>query len=240
MSVSPVRTRKRKTIFTLIELLVVISIIAILAAILLPVLNKTRERARSINCTGNLKSIGQAVVLYASDYEQSIPYGIHADRSTATSNMCHQVKMWAEPLYDYMRGLKITFCPSDADRPYLDGKKALPVPTRTTPNWYFYQTSYYLRFAILRDVSGIPKLPDFRRASSQIMLFESGALHDQPWIKLFTTTVPYTGITAKLNSLCADGHVLIWQYRPGDNNEGYSPKQWNYGSVNDVRSGYDL
>src|SRR4051812_20800035 len=66
--------------FTLIELLVVIAIIAILAAIIFPVLAKARDGGRRINCLSNLKQMALAFSMYPTDYDDGLtPYSFNTN-----------------------------------------------------------------------------------------------------------------------------------------------------------------
>jgi prepilin-type N-terminal cleavage/methylation domain-containing protein len=65
--------RGPKTAFTLVELLVVIAIVAVIAAILFPVLGAARDKARQAACFSNLMQIGDALNMYLQDYDERLP-----------------------------------------------------------------------------------------------------------------------------------------------------------------------
>jgi len=100
--------------FTLIELLVVIAIIAMLVALLLPALKQAKEKGRQIVCVGNQKQLGVAMMMYAGDYNGSLPYACMAGAWYA------QAPTWQMLLCPYLGvGLPTTsqprlfLCPSD-------------------------------------------------------------------------------------------------------------------------------
>jgi len=98
--------------FTLIELLVVIAIIAILAAILFPVFAKAREKARQSSCLSNAKQIMLAVLQYAQDYDERLPYASAWEWGDGT------VRSWWQYLDPYIKNAQIFICPSTRTHGY--------------------------------------------------------------------------------------------------------------------------
>ena len=107
---SPALAPKRRG-FTLIELLVVIAIIAILAAILFPVFAQARAKARQTACLSNEKQMGNALMMYAQDYDETLPFGGYypwgANKQSDVTN-----PIWMDMIFPYVKNTQVFTCPS--------------------------------------------------------------------------------------------------------------------------------
>jgi prepilin-type N-terminal cleavage/methylation domain-containing protein/prepilin-type processing-associated H-X9-DG protein len=106
--------------FTLIELLVVIAIIAILAAILFPVFAQARAKARQTACLSNLKQVGTGLMMYAQDYDETLP-GNNSKSVEALDLPLGfmdpgSVRNWAKSLMPYVKNLDVWKCPQAPPR----------------------------------------------------------------------------------------------------------------------------
>ena len=95
---------KNSRYFTLIELLIVIAIIAILAAMLLPALNKARARAQVSQCQGNVKQIMTGILSYTTDSDDYMPLCIQSYDEGRTNSI-----YWLSEIYPYVAADSIPF-----------------------------------------------------------------------------------------------------------------------------------
>lgn len=132
--------------FTLVELLVVIAVIAILAALLLPALQRARLAAETVSCTGNFRQCGMALQMYLENYDNWLP------RNTGSSSDTTINRFWWSGLavdlgwatfdehWNYRSSnarMQFFYCPSE---PLL--KDPNPSPAHSMNRSFFYGTYY--------------------------------------------------------------------------------------------------
>lgn len=125
--------------FTLIELLTVIAIIGILAAIIIPTVGKVRETANRTVASSNLRQIGQAAMIFASDNNESLP-----DRINVTGGASFGTRVTSggeQSVYAFAAGLAVGGGLNDAtiwvntnDKNPPSGKQTTGASTVFTPN----------------------------------------------------------------------------------------------------------
>ncbi len=105
----------KRRAFTLIELLVVISIIAILAALLLPALAHAKEKGRTAACTSNLHQMGVALEVYIDENNDHLPFMEDVVTNATLTNNYPPVNV---VLASQLGSLHVLRCPSDNQKVY--------------------------------------------------------------------------------------------------------------------------
>jgi prepilin-type N-terminal cleavage/methylation domain-containing protein/prepilin-type processing-associated H-X9-DG protein len=188
--------------FTLIELLVVIGIIAVLAAMLFPVFAAAREKARISRCIANLKQIGNAVDMYASDYDELYPFAkdpadefcpvIWSDFPQWQAWIPYMPRL-TDALNPYIRTREVWHCPSDHGFTELEDTG---LPLDGTPSSFAaFGTSYFYRTEICfrQILMGSPA----RVAEINLIFDAHGSWHGRS----------QRDSQKRWNILYADGHV---------------------------------
>jgi len=199
--VFPCRSSPPRRGFTLIEMMIVVTIIAILAALMFPVFSHTREKARSVRCMANLRQLGQAIMMYAQDWDDGYPFGVDpADKFAPQiwyqfprfQRLLPWLPLLPQVLNPYVRSAEVWHCPSDTGYDYLDDTN-IRLPARPTAFGKFGMSYFYRTELVVTGVSttGLP-----HECDTNILMDGTGAWHGSN---------RFGG--GRFNLLYGDGHV---------------------------------
>ena len=161
--------------FTLIELLIVIAIIAILAAILLPSLQKARERSKTTSCMNNLKQLAMSSSNYASDNQGWLVHakgGANNDLFTSTRKSGLPRYLSKPQAIEYYDNGTAVIAPREVICP-VGSRYGIGVYKNNNPV-FSYAYNYYLTAPDMPTTRATEKLSRVRNPSGRMMLSECG------------------------------------------------------------------
>ena len=136
--------QQRGSAFTLVELLVVIGIISILIGIMLPTLSRAREAANKTKCLANLRTLGQAMVMYANVSKGWLP---NMNPANTVNDPAAATEVLVALNRDHIRAPATFHCPSDHDPvPAKIETADYDVPNSARTSYEFYSVWWLPEF----------------------------------------------------------------------------------------------
>jgi len=174
------KTRTKIQAYTLVEILTVVGIIALLSAILFPVISRVRENGRNTTCQSNLKQLGLSLQMYVSDNGGTSPLwwdGPYDPNSRVRNETPPRNGIcWTQRLYPYFKNWDLIHCPdASADRDSHDDLDAFDFAGIDTgrPDYDFNANLCGLNEALISAPSNVATFSD-RNAFSSYMFQSAG------------------------------------------------------------------
>ncbi|OGV48695.1 MAG: hypothetical protein A2017_04285 [Lentisphaerae bacterium GWF2_44_16] len=187
-----------KKLFTLIELLIVISIIAILAALLLPALKNSINMAKEIKCKGNLKQLGLCTSNYADDYKGFAPCG------DFITGYLYSYQL-GNVFPDYIPGARV----KDSAGKILPVLSICPSGTRTTSPSFSYGFNYRFTINSSTDTPNFV-IPTYKTKFPVATFLIADTTYAGGRLRVNTLFASWH--RAGLNILFVDNHIEWWKY----------------------------
>lgn len=191
--------------YTLLELILVLGIIAVLAAILLPILQEQKDRQKVRSCQLNLRRLSLGIQQYMQDSQDRFPLVAVNDKASGAAPFARPFG-WADALYPYTKSVQLLQCSGE-------GRVANPDATKDGFSDYWYNENLNaLPVKLMESPSSNFAIGDYKGNHQQIVMNARFNINKMPrdWVDN-----DYSPARRHLsnNYLFADGHVA--SYRTG-------------------------
>jgi len=214
---------KKPKAFTLIELLVVVAIISVLAAMLLPALQKAKDTGMQIRCVGNIRQVAMAMLMYVDDNNSYLPCVRDPSLGYDYGGWMYQIASYLRANMSSIPRNSVLYCPVEARDPQAGANKR-----------FFYAMNHDLRYnGAVSNPQATKKISQVVSVSKAMAFTENGMYEDVlhvPFLEYgfyghpagYSVAGPSHGGKG-VSIAYVDGHAEFWRRIPPPNEYTVDP-----------------